>query len=271
MKRFILIVNLLFIANFYLYSIDNYPSGARSLALSHASVSFSDVWSTFHNQAGLTNISKISAGFYYESKFLVDELSYTAGSLILPTSSGSFGISFSQFGKGTYKENKIGLAFSKPLSEKLSAGIQLDYFAQLLPENIRSKGFVTFEGGIIFSFTKELILGAHFFNLFKGGIETLNGKQKMPVSLRVGGCYRFEKYVAVVFEAEQDSENPFLVKTGFEFLPVEDLVFRVGVSGKPFQYTAGIGYTVRKVTTDIGFSYHGNLGVTPSISLQFKL
>ncbi len=270
MKKFLFTVNFL-ILWLVSFSIENYPTGARSLALSHASVSFSDVWSTFHNQAGLTNISKISVGFYYESKFLIDELSFTAGSLVLPTSSGSFGFSFSQFGKGTFKENKIGLAFSKTLSEKLNAGIQLDYFSRILPENSRSRGFVTFEGGIIFSLPENLILGAHFFNLFQGGIETLNGKQKMPASFRVGGCYRFEKYLAFVFEVEHETENPLLVKSGIEFLPVENLAFRFGVSGKPFHYTAGIGYTFRKVTTDIGFSYHGNLGVTPSISLQFEL
>jgi hypothetical protein len=75
----------------------------------------------------------------------------------------------------------------------------------------------------------------------------------------------------LAFEAEQDTENPLLLKTGIEFLPVENLALRFGVSGKPFKYTAGIGYTFGKITTDIGFGYHGNLGITPSLSLQFEL
>jgi hypothetical protein len=46
---------------------------------------------------------------------------------------------------------------------------------------------------------------------------------------------------------------------------------RFGVSGKPVTYTAGIGFQTRKIVTDIGFSYHGNLGITPSFSIQFNL
>ena len=270
MRQFFLTVSFL-ILGIYAFTIENYPSGARSLALSHASVSFSDVWSTFHNQAVLTGVNSLSAGFFYESKFQIDELSLVSGSLVLPTSTGNFGVSFFQFGKGSFKENKFGLAFSKKLSESFSAGIQLDYLSQTFPENSRSKGFVTFEGGVIYSVSEDLILGAHIFNPLLGGVETLTGKQKMPAVYRVGGQYHFDKMVLVAFEAEQDTENPLLLKAGIEFLPVENLALRFGVSGKPFKYTAGLGYTFGKVTTDIGFCYHGNLGITPSVSLQFNL
>ncbi len=270
MKKYFVIVSLLIIGYKSVLSIGNYPSGARSLALSHASVSFSDVWSSFHNQAGLAGVNALSTGFFYESKFQIDELSLVSGSFVLPTGSGNFGLSFFQFGKGSFKENKFGLAFSKKLSEDFSVGIQLDYLSQTFPENSRSRGFVTFEGGVIYSFS-DLVLGAHVFNPLQGGIETLSGKQKTPAIFRVGGQYYFDKMVLVVFEAERDTQNPILLKTGIEFLPVENLALRFGLSGKPFRYTAGMGYTFGKVTTDIGFSYHGNLGITPSVSLQFVL
>ncbi|QGY45119.1 hypothetical protein GM418_16015 [Maribellus comscasis] len=270
MKQFLFTVSFL-ILGIFAFSIENYPSGARSLALSHASVSFSDVWSTFHNQAGLTGVNAFSAGFFYESKFQIEELSLVSGALVLPTASGNFGVSFFQFGEGNFKENKFGLAFSKLLTKRLGAGIQLDYLSQTFPENSRSKGFVTIEGGAIFSASEDLVFGAHVFNPFLRGIETLNGKQKVPAVFRLGGRYHFDTVVLLAFEAEKNSRNPLLMKTGVEFKPVENLALRFGVSGKPFKYTAGLGYTFGKVTTDIGFSYHGNLGFTPSVSLQFNL
>ena len=271
MKKYWLIVGFLIIGNKFGYPIYNYPVGARSLALSHASVSFSDVWSTFHNQAGLVGVSNLSAGFYYESKFQIDELSLVSGSLVLPTATGNFGLSFFQFGTGNFKENKFGLAFAKQLAKNLNAGIQIDYLSQIFPENTRSKGFVTFEGGVIYSVSEDLVLGAHVFNPLSGGIETLNGKQKVPAVFRFGGQYNFDKLVLLSFEAEHDNENRLLLKSGIEFLPVENLALRFGVSGKPFKYTAGLGYTFGEITTDIGFGYHGNLGITPSISLQIAL
>jgi len=250
---------------------ENYPAGARALALSNAFVSVSDSWSTFHNQAGLAGIEDFSAGVFYESRFMVDELSHVSGSLAIPMKAGTFGISFSQFGKGTYKEHKLGLAFSKRLAQKLSAAIQLDYFSERYPENENATGFATFEAGVIYEATNELFLGAHIFNPIQNGFELPEGVQKMPATIKFGGHYQFPKMVMLIFEAEKNTENPFLFKSGLEFSPVKNLALRFGVSGKPVSYTAGIGYRTGKITTDIGFSYHGNLGLTPSVSIQINL
>ena len=253
------------------FSAENYPAGARALSLSNAFVSASDTWSTFHNQAGLAGFENFSAGVFYESRFMVDELSHAAGSLVVPVKAGTFGVSFSQFGKGTYKEHKIGLAFAKKLTKKLNAAIQLDYLSEMFPENENATGFATFEAGVVYAATSDLFFGAHIFNPIQGGIRTPEGIQKMPAVFRVGGHYQFPKMVMLILETEKDTENPFLIKSGLEFSPVKNLALRFGVSGKPVNYTAGIGFQTGKITTDIGFSYHGNLGLTPSVSIQFNL
>lgn len=252
-------------------ALENHPIGARSLGLSHASVSFTDVWGTFHNQAGIAGLEGFSAGFFYESRFGVDLLALSAGSVVLPVGEGAFGLSFFQFGSGVFKENKYALAYARQLSEKWSAGIQLDYLTQTFPENARAKGFPTVEGGVLFQPSEKLHLGAHIFNPVKGGIDAPAGKVEMPVIFRTGGHYRFSEMVLVAFEGEKSNQNPALLKTGIEFLPVENLALRFGVSGKPFKYTAGVGYKTGNLSADLGFSYHGNLGITPSVSVQIHL
>jgi len=219
MIKYFAIVGFLILGTLKSFSIGNYPAGARALGLSNAVVSVSDTWSGFHNQAGLAVLADMSAAFYYESRFQVEELSLVAGAFVLPTRTGNFGLGFLQFGKGTFKENKIGIAFAKSFSEKFSAGIQLDYLSVF----------------------------------------------------RIGGHYRFDEMVLVLFETEKETHNPLIFKSGIEFSPIQNLALRFGVSGKPFQYTAGIGYRIGKISTDIGFGYHGNLGVTPSVSIQFIL
>ncbi len=254
-----------------LNALENYPAGARSAALSHASVSFSDVWGTFHNQAGIAGFEKFATGVFYESKFGVDLLSLSAASLILPVGSGSFSFSYFQFGTGYFRENKFAIAYARQLSQKISAGVQLDYFAMVLPENARAKGFPTFEGGILYKPSDKLHLGAHLFNPVRAGMGTPSGKSEMPLILRAGGHYFFSDMVMAAFEMQKDNQNPMLLKTGIEFLPVEKFVIRAGVSGRPFKYTAGIGYKTDGVTADIGFGYHGNLGITPSVSIQINM
>ena len=248
---------------------NNYPAGARSMALSHASVSFSDTWAAFHNQAGLAGIKTISAGFYYESKFGIEELELAAGSVVLPLQSGVFGFSLYQFGTGTFRENKFGLAFSKRLSPKWSTGIQIDYYSQLLPENNAASGFPTIEGGVLFKASEKFHLAAHAFNPVSGGFEYPSGKMELPFTIKAGGHYSFDETVLVAFGAEKDKLKPLVVKWGIEYLPAENLAIRIGASGKPFNYTAGFGYKTGKLSADIGFGYHGSLGITPSLSVQF--
>lgn len=271
MKRPSITLAILLFSFHNLFALENYPVGARSLALSHSFISISDTWSTFHNQAGLSGLNHFSTGVFYESRFMIDELSLSAITLAIPINAGTFGFSFSQFGEGTFKENKMGLAFAKQLSQKLSLGIQLDYFTNRIPENSKTFGFATFEAGLIYSPTKKLFIGAHVFNPISNGIETSAGKIKSPCIFRLGGHYIFDEMVLITIEAQKDLINPILFKTGIEFVPVQNLAFRIGVSGKPINYTAGLGYTFKKITADISFSYHGNLGITPSVSIQFNL
>ncbi|WP_147372267.1 PorV/PorQ family protein [Mariniphaga sediminis] len=270
-NQIVLLLSILWIISFHSAAVGNHPVGGRSLGLSHASVSFTDPWAVFNNQAGMVGLPGFSAGFFYESRFGIDLLSLTAGTIILPHREGAFGISFSQFGSGTFKENKYGFAYARRFSEKWSAGIQLDYFSQTFPENSRAKGFATFEGGLLFHPSEKLSLGAHIFNPVSGGIETPEGKQKMLVTFRAGGHYWFDQSVMVAFEAQKEEQYPALYKSGIEFYPVEKLALRFGVSGKPFKYTAGVGYQTGNISADLGFSYHGNLGVTPSVSVQILL
>lgn len=255
----------------FVFASDNYLAGARSLALSHASVSFSDSWAAFHNQAGIAWVSDLTTGFYFESRFGLDELSLAAGILIMPTGQGAFAVSLYQFGKGTFRENKYGLAYARQLSGRWSAGLQLDFFSQLFPENGNSQGFATFEGGVIFNQSEKLHLGIHVFNPVHGGFDSTFGKLEMPLVIRGGGHYAFDETVLGAFEVAKDDLNPAVIKTGIEFLPADNFALRIGVSGKPFIYTAGFGYKAGPLSADIGFGYHGNLGITPSLSVQIEL
>ena len=271
MKKNTLLVSFLLLNVSLGYPIENQPSGARSLALSHASVSLADIWSNTNNQAGLAYLQHTTAAFYFESRFMVETLETISGSLALPVNAGTFGINFYQFGKGTYKETKTGIAFAKKLSENWSAGIQLDYFALKMPENKGALNLMTFEGGIIYSANENLFLGAHFFNPVLQRFKTQTGKIELPAVLRLGGHYLFNRQVLLAFEIEKNTTNTLSLKTGFEYLLVKNLALRFGISGKPLNFTSGLGYTYKKITTDFAFSYHDNLGITPSVSVQFEL
>ena len=87
-KSLYTVFTALFVFAFQVPSIggnENQPIGARSAGLANASLTLSDVWSVHHNQAGLGHIRKVSAGVYYESRFLMPELGFDLfGDLNLP-------------------------------------------------------------------------------------------------------------------------------------------------------------------------------------------
>lgn len=251
-------------------SSENYPSGARARALSNAIVSVPDVWSTFHNPAGIAGMQSAITGIYYESRFMVNELSLAAGTFILPVKPGTFGASFFQFGKGNFKEYKFGVAFSKSLSEKISAGIQLDYFSQFFPENSQPRGFATFDAGLIYMPVENLGVAVSVFNPVHAGFNTQAGKQKMPVTFRAGGHYMFSELLMFTTEIQKDSDYKPVLKTGIELTAIRKLFLRIGISTRPAGFSAGIGYRLGKMGADFAFSHHGNLGMTPSVSVQFE-
>ncbi len=269
-RRFPILLSLLY-GYVSLSASENHPIGARSIALSNAFISVSDVWATFHNQSTLSDINHFSAGVFYESRFLIEELSLAAATAAFPVVSGNIGLSFYQFGKGSYKECKAGLAYSKCLSKRLNAAIQLDYFFRHLPENEKTFGFVTVELGFSYKVSKDFTFGLHVFNPVHNGFEPNYNNEKMPVILRFGGNYHYKNSVLAAVEAEKNFDEDLIVKSGVEFYPVPKMALRVGVSGKPVKFSAGLGYTIRKFTCNIAFSYHGNLGYTPSVSFQIAL
>src|SRR5690349_20243951 len=97
---------LLLISSFSFGGNEDYPIGARSSALGNASVALRDVWSAHHNQAGLGFVRDVSAGVYYENRFLLKEISIRGAAIAIPIHGGTFGLCVTNFGYSLYNENK---------------------------------------------------------------------------------------------------------------------------------------------------------------------
>lgn len=103
------------------------PVGGRCSGMGYTSVAMSDFWSIHNNPAGMAEWRHISAGFYYENRFLMKELGYKNAAFLIPLDIGVIGLSVRQFGFTHYNENKIGIAFARSFGKSLRIGIQLDY------------------------------------------------------------------------------------------------------------------------------------------------
>ena len=71
MKKIVTLLSILTCC--YVSAIENPKGGARALAMSDAAIAISDIWGTFHNQAGLAKIQNLSTAVFYSSKFNIKE------------------------------------------------------------------------------------------------------------------------------------------------------------------------------------------------------
>lgn len=270
MKHIFIFLVIFQCALFNLKAADNYPVGARSAGVANASVTYSDVWSSFHNQAGLAQLKDISAGVYFENKFLLSDLSVKSFTLAIPASkAGTFALSAILFGGSLYSEKKVGVAYAKKLGEKFSAGVQLDYLSTFIAENYGTRNTFAVEAGIIAEPIRNLKLGIHLFNPNKAKL-AVYADERVPVIMRFGSSYKFSEKVLVSAEEEKDIDQKSVFKAGLEYHVVDVLYLRGGIASNPSLSTFGFGLKLNhQFTIDMASSWHQQLGFSPQFSLGY--
>lgn len=247
-----------------------HQAGSRSQALAGATVVLSDCWSVYGNQAGLAGLTRSQFGLSLYNRFLVKELSLRAGFFVLPVQSSVLALSLSQFGVNPFRQEKIGFAFARQLSPRLSAGLQFNYYRMFLPEQNRSAGSAGLELGFQYLLNDRLVAGLHVLNPYQTGIKTLTGFFNYPTLLNLGVRIHLTDSFLLISELENELNHQLAVRAGMEYVLLEKLVLRTGISGKPYQLAAGIGFQVKKLTIDLAGSSHQYLGSSPSVSLQYQ-
>jgi len=243
--------------------------GSRVQALSDASVALSGSWSVFGNQAGLAGINRKFIGGSFQNRFLVNELSTRAGFFVLPVQSSVFAFSLSQFGQIPFRQEKFGLAYALQISPKLSFGMQFNCYRLFLSEENRSVSSFGAELGMQYLFTERFVVGFHVMNPYRTGVKLSSGTFQYPSRIKVGTFYRLSDLFSLITELENDFDDRFVLKSGIEYTILEKLFLRAGVSGKPYQLSAGIGFEAKKLTIDLATTYNQYLGNSPSVSFQY--
>ncbi|MFN5182001.1 MAG: hypothetical protein ACK5D5_03140 [Bacteroidota bacterium] len=267
-----LIYLIIILPNTFLFSQNN-PIGARSASLGGVSSIFNDVWSAHNNQAGLASINQVEAGAYYENRFLVKELNYSAFAAAIPLKkNGAFGISYTNFGFSIFRQSKAGIGYGIKVSENFSAGVQIDFLNTRINDgtnNYGNRGSVTGEIGFAAKLTKQVSVSGHLFNFTRAKISDYNN-EIIPSILKFGLQYKVSEKVCLVSEAEKGSYTPVNFKGGIEYLPSKEIYIRAGASSNPRQMSFGAGIKYQELLFDLSSSWHSILGFSPQIGLSYR-
>jgi len=247
---------------------ENYPVGARQAALANAAVTLTDVWSAHHNQAGLGHIRHLTAGVYYENRFLIPELGLAAAAIAIPVSQGSLGISIRNFGYKLYQESKIGLGYGRKFGENLSIGMQLNYHQVRIADIYGNKSLFTAEVGALYQLGKNLVAAAHVYNPGQPRLSEF-GDERLPAAIRFGLRYQFSEKIMLATEAEKGSYHNPMLRLAMEYRILGILSLRAGISSNPVNSSFGFGIHAKKLLMDFAGAYHPVLGLSPKLALTY--
>jgi len=244
-------------------------AGARQGAMGGSGVILNDVWSAYHNQAGLAGLKGLSAGLYYSSVFNEPDLRETAFSFAFPTEKyGSAGVNYSYSGNSFSNFSRFGFAYSKQLGKRVSAGIQIDYFL-FSQMNYGNTGVALGEVGLIAQPVDHLFVGAHVFNPWRATYNYID--ESLETIFKLGAGYYFSDRVVFMVEAEKEIDHDLLVRAGMEYQLFKGLYLRAGAAFNPVKYSFGLGYNFKGIGIDLSYISHETLGYYMQFGLSFTI
>ncbi len=263
--RFLLVV--ITIVNGCFAYAQNSP-GARNTAMGGVGAVHDDVWSGFHNQAGLVHLNAAGAGVFYENRFMLKELSDKGVIAALPYGNSAFAISLRSFGYSAFSNSKAGLAYALKLSDKFSFGVQINYHSIRIGENYGTQHNVSFEGGFLYKYNQKLIFAAHVANPTRAKLADYND-ERLPSILRLGVAYKFSEKVMLSGEIKKPSDADVSVHGGLEYWVVKEMALRAGFNTLN-TFSFGFGWKTKVLLIDASAGFNSTLGFTPQISLTYS-
>ncbi len=238
-------------------------AGAREVGLAYTTSSSTGFWASFHNQASLAHMHKLSLGINQDNRFGISELSNKTFGFIMPTGHGSLGAVYSYYGYSEYNRHTAGLAYGMKIGRMLSVGVQADLFSTRGSGDYQNTNELTFEIGALFKPISGLSIGLHTFNPLPNSLRN----NDMPTVVTLGASYLFSDAFFTAIELESSNGGHNNIRVGLEYQAYENFYVRGGIMTDPAGLSFGFGYSGRVFQGNIGFITHENLGLTPSLSI----
>lgn len=241
------------------------PTGSRAVATGNQFVHSNDAFAAYNQPAQLGFIQQFAAGIYAERRFLTSGLDLLNGVVVLPTKTGTFGVSVNYFGNKNYNEKLAGLAFGKAFGKKFSAGLKFNYLNYSIAE-YGQRNLFTFDISFQYVATDKISLGANIFNPLPLELEKVTG-EKIPAIIRFGLAYMPAKKLQLLTEIEKDLVYKPNIKLGIDYTIADKFALRAGFNSYPLRGTFGLGFHYKSISIDASVVYQGVLGITPQVSL----
>lgn len=258
----------IFIFLYFTQELFAQSTGARSASLGSISIGLNDAWSVSNNSSEIIFSKHSTVGANYENRFWMKELSERTLSFSGIKKNQAIGLAISQFGFTNYNKIISTLSYVRLLSKNFSMAINANYFQLHLGEIYGNRHTVL--GGLSFTWkpNEEIQFGFVLNNATGNKLSAYNNERISPL-VKFGIGYRFNKKVAGFIESEKSLYQKFILKSGLEYLPNDNLALRIGYRSDASFFCFGFGYNIKNIKIEIGCAYHMQLGYSPQVSFTY--
>ncbi len=265
-----MIKEILLIKFLFILSICLCQQGSRSNSMSNCSVALIDCWAFNNNPGALGLIDKKIIGISHENRFLLKEFQSQAVVCCLPSKNGVFSFGSQFHGIDVYKTLKIGVGYSLKFTDKLYAGIEMNYTRIKFTSFYGSKNLLTAEAGIYCIITNKWKVGCSIFNIGRSRISIIEN-ERFSSFIKIGSVFELSKKVMFAIEVDKNIFYKIQFKGAIEYKISKDFFFRSGISNQPLEYSFGFGYKLKCFQMDLGSSYHQIIGWSPNFSISCSI
>lgn len=162
----------------------------------------------------------------------------------------------------------IDIAYSKIISEKLSAGVGVKNIHEELA-GTKANGFALDAGLLYKEFYPNLNLGLAVQNI---AVNKLRADEDYPMTITLGTSYALKFYdrpLTLLSDIKIPNDNDVRYGVGAEYWLAEIFALRGGYNSL-YKFTFGVGIKLQNLTADYAYVPVGDLGVTHRISVGYK-
>ncbi len=292
--KIFLIVHIIFFNSFILalqmesidFPLENINIGARATGLGGAFTAISDdATAIYYNPAGLSHLKMIEINAFYDKWFMDTFLSYFC--LGIPAGAGSIGAMFLYTSYGKFEgldehgmpsnitlepfSLKGALGYGFPLGNIFSLGFSAKFDSFILDDY--NKSTLLFDIGLKTDTKNFLFVGFTAQNISYENINNLNLKAGIGINI----FNNKENSFTLEFDIKDSLLYGFSYVIGTEIKLFKLLSIRGGyninqtnsILGNMTGLSAGVGFTIEKLSVDYAYSMRGDLGSTHLIGVKF--
>ena len=244
--------------------------GAVSTSMAGANATEINIWSINNNISNIAYLEHSQFGISVNNRFLLSELTTGTIAFAIPSKTGVFGVSYSNYGNKYYQQHTAGLGYAMKFGDNFSGGLKINYDYLNLGGLYGSTSIISGDIGLNAKLSSELNLGIAIKNPTLSS-PTNSNEDQLPTIIQLGLNYTLSEELHTLIAVEKDILYPASLKAALVYLPIKNLIIRGGIGTFPTTAAFGFGTNIKGFQIDFAASYHQILGFSPEFALVYLL